>query len=304
MKDEPQAGTPQRSREFRIPEGTDFLETLRHQEEACEESFDNWLPTAGQKAPQTLDTLGTALSLLDRIASCWWGCEGGDHQRERLLGRADSNSRAIVLLLRMGYYDEALGIVRQLGELVNLLWLFMLSDEALLEWQGADEEERRRRFKPVDVRIRIEDLDAPQPMDQHLYGKLSGMSTHTEPDTNPQSHNAFGIPSLGAYFQETGALVVLNHLAQLVVVALVFGATLLKNEPDRSLVFDAARHLAESIGGVDLDTAQEYWAQIQKTPEFRSLQAELWKEQQDRRIAFATHDKLSQRDDGQAEGPE
>ena len=304
MKDEPQASTAQRSSDFRIPEGTNFLETLRSQEEACEESFDSWLPTAGQKAPQTLDSLGTALSLLDRIASCWWGCEGGDHQRERLLGRADSNSRAVVLLLRMGYYDEALGIVRQLGELANLLWLFMLSDDALLEWQGADEEERRRTFKPVDVRIRIKVLDAPLPMDQHLYGKLSGMSTHTEPDTNPQSHNAFGIPSLGAYFQETGALVVLNHLAQLVVVALLFGATLLKHQPDRSVVFDAARNLAESIGGFDLNAAQEYWEQIRKTPEFLSIQSELWKEQKDRRIAFATHDTLSKPDGRQAEDPE
>ena len=301
MNEGMQTETEQRPDKLKIPVGTDFLATVRLQEQSCEESFDHWLPTAGQKAPQTLDTLGTALSLLDRIASCWWGCDGGDHQQERLLGRAASNSRATLLLLRMGYYDEALGIVRQLGELVNLLWLFMHADEALLEWKSANEEERRRRFKPVDVRIRIEDLEAPQPMDQHLYGRLSGMSTHTEPDTNPQSHNAFGIPSLGAYFQETGTLVVLNHLSQLVVVALLFGATLLKHQPDKSVAFEAARKLAESIGGVNLDTAQDHWEQLRKTPEYRRLEAELRKEQADRRIAFATHDTLSESDDRQTQ---
>lgn len=297
MGDVPQPGTEGIADHFKIPVGLDFLKLVRKLDQECEESFDDWIPEAGQKAPQTLEALGTALSYLDRIASCWWGCDGGDHQRERLLGRAVSNSRAALILLKSGYYDEALGVVRQMGELTNLLWLFMLSEEAFLEWKTATEDERRKFFKPVDVRMRIETLEAPQPMDQHLYRKLSGLSTHVEPATNPQGHNVFEIPTLGGFFQDTGALVALNHLSQLVMVALLYGATLLADREDKSVVLEAARTLGESIGGANLDSIGEHWSQIRLTPEFRAMEAQPMRQQKDRRAAFANHDTLTDTDE-------
>lgn len=57
------------------PLGSDFLRVVQDQERRCEEKFDAWLPSAGIKAPKTVDALGTALSYLDRVASCWWGCD-------------------------------------------------------------------------------------------------------------------------------------------------------------------------------------------------------------------------------------
>ena len=98
-----------------VPLGGDFLRVVRDQEQRCGESFDKWLPEAGVKAPQTMDALGTALSFLDRIASCWWGCRKEAHIEERLVGKVASNARAALHLLRAGYYDEALGLVRQIG---------------------------------------------------------------------------------------------------------------------------------------------------------------------------------------------
>ena len=113
-----------------VPLGGDFLRVVRDQERRCEESFDEWLPGAGLKAPQTMDALGTALSYLDRIASCWWGCRQDTHIEERLVGKAASNARAALHLLRSGYYDEALGLVRQIGETANLACLFVQSAES------------------------------------------------------------------------------------------------------------------------------------------------------------------------------
>ena len=61
--------------ELSLPLGGDFLKVVRDQERRCAESFDEWLPRAGVKAPQTMDALGTALSYLDRNSSCWWVAE-------------------------------------------------------------------------------------------------------------------------------------------------------------------------------------------------------------------------------------
>ena len=54
------------------------------------------------------------------------------------------------------------------------------------------------------------------PMDKHIYSLLSERSVHVNPHTTPQGHNALGLPTLGSYFQEAGALLVLNHLAGMV----------------------------------------------------------------------------------------
>ena len=280
----------------KIPIGTDFLDLLRQQERSCEASFDNWLPHAGKKAPQTIETLGTVLSYLDRIASCWWGCDGGDHQQERLVGRAASNARAALLLLRAGYYDEALGVVRQIGELANLLWLFMNSSEAFLEWRNANESVRRRSFRAVRVRERLEDAELFMPLDESLYSKLSGTSTHANPDTTPQSHNVVGLPTMGAYFQEAGALVVLNHIAQLIVFALLYATTLLQQSEDKVTALRAGRKLAESIGAIDLETVEEYQEEVRSTTDYRELEAALKQDQEERRREFAKHTALSETD--------
>ena len=123
-----------------VPTGGDFLRVVRDQERQCGESFDEWLPGAGVRAPQTMDALGTALSYLDRIASCWWCCRQDTHIEERLVGKATSNARAALHLLRSGYYDEALGLIRQIGETANLACLFVQSAESHEEWKGPSEE--------------------------------------------------------------------------------------------------------------------------------------------------------------------
>ena len=134
----------------KVPLGGDFLRVVREQERRCEESFDEWLPGAGVRAPQSMDALGTALSYLDRIASCWWGCRQDTHIEERLVGKVASNARAALHLLRAGYYDEALGLVRQIGETANLACLFVQSAESHEEWKSASEEVARTAFSPVN----------------------------------------------------------------------------------------------------------------------------------------------------------
>ncbi len=252
-----------------VPTGGDFLRVVRDQERRCGESFDEWLPGAGVRAPQTMDALGTALSYLDRIASCWWGCRQDTHIEERLVGKATSNARAALHLLRSGYYDEALGLIRQIGETANLACLFAQSGESHEEWRGASEEVVRNGFSPMKVRLKLEKLPLPLPMDQNTYGLLSSQSVHVNPETSPQSHNPFSLPTLGGYFQEAGALLALNHLGGMVGWVLWLAVALIKPPTDRKVVVDASVALLRSIGSVNLNSVQDYFDGIRESPQFK-----------------------------------
>ena len=216
-----------------------------------------------------MDALGTALSYLDRIASCWWGCRNGLHIEERLLGKAVSNSSASLQLIRSGYYDEALGLIRQIGETTNLLCLFMQSPELNEKWKDASEKEVRQEFSPVKVRLKLEELPLPLPMDYDTYKLLSGQSVHVNPSTTPQSHNPFNLPTIGGYFQEAGALLSLNHLAGLVGWLLWIAVTLIKPPTDQRAIIDASVALLRSIGGVNLNSVQEYFNKLRASSQFK-----------------------------------
>jgi hypothetical protein len=103
------------------------------------------LPTAGQhlawiiKAGYTMqyqsvkllqeyklecDAIGMSLNALYQVGTCYRGCRGSaGHVLERLCGRAYNLGCAAFHLLMVGLYDEALGLVRSLGELTNLIGL-------------------------------------------------------------------------------------------------------------------------------------------------------------------------------------
>ncbi len=252
-----------------FPLGDEFLRIVRDQERRCEVSFDEWLPGAGVKAPQTMEALGTALSYLDRIASCWWGCSQDGHIEERLVGRVASNARAALHLLKSGYYDEALGLVRQIGETANLACLFVQSAESHEEWKGASEQVTRTDFSPVKVRRRLEELPFPLPMDKNSYGLLSRQSVHVNPETSPQSHNPFNLPTLGGHFQQAGALLALNHLGGMVGWVLWLGVTLIRPPTDRKVVVAASMGLLHSIGDVNMNSVQDYFDAIRKSAQFK-----------------------------------
>ena len=127
-------------------------------------------------------------------------CRQGDHTEERLVGRSVSNARAALRLLRSGYYDEALGLVRQTGEAANLLCLFVQSAASHERWKDATEGVLRNEFRPVDVRRKLTTLPLPLPMDKGIYGLLSTRVVHVDPTTSPQSHNPFNRPTLGWLF--------------------------------------------------------------------------------------------------------
>lgn len=143
-----------------IPEGLDFLQMIWEQEDDCERETDQELPKMGEKASQCLLRLGTVLSLLDRLSTCWWGCRGGDHLIEYLVGRSVNCARASLRLSRFGFYDEALSVTRSIGEIANLMCLFTNEVGAFDRWRTADASVRKTTFGPMQVRMQLENLRA------------------------------------------------------------------------------------------------------------------------------------------------
>jgi hypothetical protein len=194
------------------PEGLNYLQMVQALSEECctvtdERVFEIELVT------RLLDNFGTLLSLLDRLASCYWGCQKGDHIIESLVGRCCSSSFSSLILIRHGYYDEALALARSVDEIANLLTLFASDQSSLYEWKARDKKARKKEFSPFNVRIKLEELNVPTPIGQEIYGYLSERATHVTPNTRPQVHNEDLKSMVGGVYQEPGARICLNHIA-------------------------------------------------------------------------------------------
>ena len=241
------------------PEGTEFLELAAELEERCRAETDSKLPEMGEKAPRTLEHLGTALSLLDRAASCWWGCKEGDHLVEYLLGRTASSAAASLSLLRRGFYDESLSLSRSLGEIANLFLLFRTDRSTFEEWRKASRGERLRRFSPQPVRQALETRSMPLPITREHYSSLSELGSHITPETKPQAHNPRRRPTLGRVFQDMGVLMCLNELAYPVGVISATASALLDISPEpRALLKEQGVALVSSIGRAGVLTREEF----------------------------------------------
>jgi hypothetical protein len=255
-----------------ILRGGEFLQRAAKIEDECEKFSDAQVQSEmGVKAPECLEKLGTILAEADAIGSCLWSCpaEGFDaHTIQYVVGRASGFGLAIMRLSRFGFYDEALSLVRSLGEIANLLMLFRLDSAAMADWKSSDSSVRRSRFRPTQVRDRILKLKGFVPMDSPKYHRLCELSTHPVPELRPQLFNPHGILSLGATFQQAGVLVVLNETAYLEALIVLLGAKLCNIPKDRyPMIRDDCIGCSRSIGKVNLLDLPTMWEQLQKLSE-------------------------------------
>jgi hypothetical protein len=250
-----------------VPVGMEFIELLSRLEDQCSRETASQLPAMGIKAPLCLLRIGTTLSFLDRMASCWWGCDGGDHLIEYLCGRAESQAQAALRLTNCGLYDEALSMSRGIGEIANLLYLFSVSAESLATWKSVERSERLARFSPLKVRLKLEELGEYIPVDKERYQLLSERASHVTPSTRPGAHNILGVPTIGGSFQKAGFLVCLNELALPLVFVILAATQLLSIEREQKLAaLTAGKELAESIGGATIDKIDSYYENVRSTP--------------------------------------
>ena len=241
--------TKRLNHDVQIPEGTTFLDLTRDREDECAAKSEECIVTLGKKAPRCYDQIGTILALTDAMASCFWGCGGGNHNIERLCGRVVSNGYAAIRLMKAGFYDETLSLCRSMGEVANLMWLFVHQQDALTDWQTLTDREHRKRFGPVKVRETLEKLQKGVPIRQERYKPLSSQIVHPHPRVSPQAYNMLTIPTLGGVLQPAGVMICINEIAYPLTFTAVGSALLLNLDTDiRQRVFDAAMTLAESLG--------------------------------------------------------
>jgi hypothetical protein len=189
-----------------------FLQLLSGTEKVMEELTLRFLPQS-RRAPLLYSLLGDALRLLSDMASCAWGCRGGDHLVEHLIRRFCNFALAAHRLTFAGYYDEAFALIRNASELANLFRLFVLAPERLAHWKAATREGRFKEFTPIAVRIAIEGLGAAPVVSREVYQKLCEAGTHVTAISAYSSHRMDGRGHIGAAFSPFGLLVVLDELA-------------------------------------------------------------------------------------------
>src|SRR5260370_8713211 len=240
--------------------GMGFLKHIRRLHGVCAAETWTRAPYLGERAPRALCALGNVQSLLDRAASCAWGCLRVDHCAEFLVGRAVGSSNAAMLLMTNGHYDEALSLIRSTGEVANLVCLF-ITDRALFErWKSIDDKTRRKEFRPVRVRQQLKASEGPLVIDEDLYDVLSGFAIHPEPGGLVQAHNALSRSLLLPIFQAEGFLKCINDLARTMAFVAVFAAAFIKLPDEvKQNLRDAGRELVKNIGGVNLDETERPW---------------------------------------------
>ena len=231
------------------------LQAIYVREALCEEVFAACV--SEQRTEGILDTLGELLWWLDGIASCRWGCRGGNHETEHLLGRTSASASAALLLIRRGYIDQASGVFRELAETTNLLDLFTHSSKDYQEWLSSDEGVRKDRYSAFNVRLKLEKLKIDPVMGRDGYQVLSKYGTHPGAGTEPRSHDSPEEPTVGAAYRPAVGLSFTVAVANAAVRALIFGSDLVPQSNVKLDALNAAVAANEELHGIDLDALKK-----------------------------------------------
>jgi hypothetical protein len=168
-----------------------------------------------------MEIIGMCLNALYQGATCYRKCRGGSHLLERLCGRAYNITCAAYQLTSFGLYDEALTLVRGLGELTNLVALTALDSKEAQEWINADRGKRIHDFGPAAVRKRLRKVSARHVcMDDEWYAKLSEEYAHVTPQTQPNLHGDRAF--VGMRYEEKGCKETIVSLLRIVTALCVF----------------------------------------------------------------------------------
>lgn len=102
-----------------VPKGMAHLEMIFG---LAAETRKESLPEIDKHLPE-LKLLGTSLAALYEASTCNRKCFGGGHVLESLAGRVYNLASSAYILSLAGFYDEALNLIRSIGEISNLISL-------------------------------------------------------------------------------------------------------------------------------------------------------------------------------------
>jgi Fe2+ or Zn2+ uptake regulation protein/plasmid stabilization system protein ParE len=240
--------------------GKEVIRAAQDYEDSLKALFDSLLDAGqlGTRVPEVYEQLGKALLLLYQIATCRWGCRQGDHVVENLVRRFHNSALAALRLMVSGLYDEALGSIRGLAEIVNLLQAFHLDNHYFEQWKASSLEERLAKFSPVRVRRFLEKKGKRPTVNQEVYSKLCENGVHVSPTSIYYSYDFEDIQYVGGYFALPGIFLILNTLAWIVGPCLIIAGHLVQaSEEKKQMLRNAAIELLHSAGGITINNYEE-----------------------------------------------
>jgi hypothetical protein len=188
--------------------------------------------------------LGTSLSTLYQLGTCHGKCRGGDHILESLVGRTHNLGAAAFTLILSSYYDEALCLIRSIGEIANLFMLFAVNPAKYAEWVQATHDQHINDFSPSAVRYMIRDRKLV-PMPGSWYAELCSKATHVTPHTAPNLHNNEGKRYVGGVPQHNGFHDCIDQLTEIVTNIAMTSGKILGREDLMKTVIEELRNFKE-----------------------------------------------------------
>jgi hypothetical protein len=149
------------------------------------------------------------------------------------LGLLLFNASASCLRLGLsGYYQQSLIIVRYLMETVLLLDYLTTCPEKLLEWEAADERERKKSFAPAKIRKALDKRDGfTGRKRESTYRMLSEYAAHATP-SGFQLIAPQGAPMMGPFFNTRYLNAAIEELVKFIVHGVtIFSGYLRTNNP-------------------------------------------------------------------------
>jgi hypothetical protein len=165
---------------------------------------------------EELELLGISLSMIYQVSTCHRKCFGGSHVLEGLAGRFYNLACSSYFLTCRGLYDEALNLVRSMGEISNLIAMSIEDQNAFERWLNADKNTRIREFAPNKVRKMLKDAKSEVfYVKGDWYSKFCEDFTHVTPSTQPNVHNDKKQAFTGGVVQENGLEFAINEIFNL-----------------------------------------------------------------------------------------
>jgi hypothetical protein len=183
-----------------VPTGLNHFAMIR---KCGQHALETSEPMLKEMEPQ-LEFLGWALAALYEVGTCNRKCWGGPHLLESLSARVYNLGVSAYLLTVRGFYDEALNLVRSIGEIGNLISLVATEEHVVDAWVAADKATRIRKFSPAAVRRRLEKGRGVLIAPQDWYGEFCDRYTHPTPGVTPNMHNTQGLGYVGGIVQKDG----------------------------------------------------------------------------------------------------
>ncbi|MBF56202.1 hypothetical protein KF947_15100 [Halomonas sp. FeN2] len=196
-----------------IPSGLDHIEMLAKIAEQNQKLSAAKLDSV----KSDLNVIGISLSILYQAGTCHRRCFGEHHILEALSGRAYNLASSAHILICRGFYDEALNLIRGIGEVANLVALSVVDKDSLQQWIGADTKTRLRYFSPAKIRQLVEKHE-PSLLcaDKDWYSNFCESYTHVHPGTKPNAHNENNNGYVGGVVQNQGLNNSVGELATVV----------------------------------------------------------------------------------------